>query len=274
MDRRLRAVAAALQQATAGLEEKPPREGSETVFLEGYHDALLQKMPDNVKPPTAAAAGADPRWRACLIWTGLLKELEHCLVAIDEEEREAATAAASDAAAAAAAAEAAASPEQHRQQQHPKAPRGLLSLRDYSAVHTALELLVFWAIIPAVEPGVGPFDPETRPPAKAVKVHRRLLLWGLSYASKKGMVTQEAAGQLLTVLEVMRRLLMLDQFAPMLLPRYLADVLAGLLQVAYGFNTDLRSTAQSALDALTAALNPRLTMGSHALAVRTTRHHH
>lgn len=80
----------------------------------------------------------------------------------------------------------------------PKAPRGLLSLKDYTSVHAALELCVYWGVLPNLEPGVGAQDAEARPLPKAVRVHRRLLLWGVQFARHYGVAQEAAAFQLVS----------------------------------------------------------------------------
>lgn len=57
----------------------------------------------------------------------------------------------------------------------PRPPKGLLSLRDYTVIHAALEIMVHWGLVPVLEPGVGVFDLDKRPRSRAVKISRRVL---------------------------------------------------------------------------------------------------
>jgi hypothetical protein len=224
LDARLWAVTKTLQSAVQGLENAN-YEGSEGAWLQQYHDAL---------PPPAAierwpeAPGADRRWGFVLKWMALLQELAFCLRSIEREVAEAAAVAAP--------------PQQQASSKRPAAPvapRDLLSLRDYAAVHVALDLIVYWGVLPALEQGVGAYEAEQRPIAKAVRVHRRLLLWGVEDARHRGLMLQAAAHQLMQAVGAVQHTVLLDQFAPMLLPRFLTDILTGLLQVAYGFKTGM-----------------------------------
>jgi hypothetical protein len=224
LDARLWTVTKALQSAVQGLENAN-YDSSEGAWLQQYHDAL---------PPPAAiqrwpeAHGADVRWNFVLKWMALLQELAFCLHSIEREVAEAA---------------AAAPPQQQQPRSKlpaaPVAPRGLLSLRDYAAVHVALDLIVYWGVLPALEPGVGAYEAEQRPIAKAVRVNRRLLLWGVEDARHRGLMLQAAAHQLMQAVSAVQQTVLLAQFAPMLLPRFLTDMLTGLLQVAYGFKTGI-----------------------------------
>lgn len=61
----------------------------------------------------------------------------------------------------------------------PRPPKGLLSLRDYTVIHAALEVVVHWGLGPVLEPGVGVFEVDKRPRSRAVKISRRVLhYWG------------------------------------------------------------------------------------------------
>ncbi|CAM9723733.1 unnamed protein product, partial [Hapterophycus canaliculatus] len=57
----------------------------------------------------------------------------------------------------------------------PRPPKGLLSLRDYTVIHAALEIVVHWGLLPVLEPGVGMFDLGQRPRSRAVKISHRVL---------------------------------------------------------------------------------------------------
>ena len=61
----------------------------------------------------------------------------------------------------------------------PRPPKGLLSLRDFTVIHAALEIVVHWGLGPVLEPGVGVLQMDKRPRSRAVKISRRVLhYWG------------------------------------------------------------------------------------------------
>ncbi|CAM9425820.1 unnamed protein product, partial [Choristocarpus tenellus] len=138
-------------------------------------------------------------------------------------------------------------------QGHPQAPRGLLSLRDYTVIHVALDIVVCWGIAPLLQNGVGAFEVAQRPRSKAVKVDRKLLLWGADYHQRRfgkgrhstdnshrdgdidAKISEvEKLRQLSLCADAVQGVVMSDQFMPMLLPHYLPDILAARLQLAFG----------------------------------------
>lgn len=154
----------------------------------------------------------------------------------------------------------------------PRPPKGLLSLRDYTVIHTALEMVVFWGLAPVLEPGVGVFDADKRPRSRAIKVSRRILRWGGCEAGEStrakgqqgrdnsvprdvdgrcdghgasGGAADSGAGgiaegvvasteRLTMCAEVIQDVVFTQQFMPMLMPFYLPDLLAARLQLVYG----------------------------------------
>lgn len=137
----------------------------------------------------------------------------------------------------------------------PRPPKGLLSLRDYTVIHAALEIVVHWGLTPVLEPGVGVFDAEKRPRSRAVKLSRRVLQWG---GEERSTAAAGAAGQgrppstsdcddrcdgggggraaarLAMCADVVQDVVFTQQFMPMLMPLYLPDLLAARLQLVYG----------------------------------------
>lgn len=139
----------------------------------------------------------------------------------------------------------------------PRPPKGLLSLRDYTVIHSALEIVVHWGLCPQLESGVGVFGPDRRPRSRAIKISRRLLDFWKSGGDVPGDdQTGYAAGdidghgvgtpsshpgdtccsvvQLVACADVIHGVVFAEQFMPMLLPHYLPDLLAARLQLAYG----------------------------------------
>lgn len=144
----------------------------------------------------------------------------------------------------------------------PRPPKGLLSLRDYTVIHAALEIVVHWGITPVLEPGVGVFDAEKRPRSRVIKISHRVLQWGgeeKSVAAVRTAVGQghlpfagdcddrcgdgaggddgtgrAAAARLAMCADVVQDVVFTQQFMPMLMPLYLPDLLAARLQLVYG----------------------------------------
>ena len=144
----------------------------------------------------------------------------------------------------------------------PRPPKGLLSLRDYTVVHAALEIVVHWGMAPMLEPGLGSFDFDKRPRSRAVKISRRVLQYwkktgqrpefvGSSRlatkdskpapsSSAEGSVNSPSLGagraraQLALCVGAIQGVVTTEQFQPMLLPLYLPDLLAARLQLVYG----------------------------------------
>lgn len=152
-----------------------------------------------------------------------------------------------------------------------------MSLRDYTVIHAALEIVVHWGVVPVLEPGVGVFEYDKRPRSRAVKLSRRVLhFWGLgegrggrrtssarhasgvsSTLGDGGGGAQERAqaqahAQLAVCTGVIQGVVTTDQFMPMLMPLYLPDLLAARLQLVYGWAaTALGTTTTAAIAAST-----------------------
>lgn len=157
----------------------------------------------------------------------------------------------------------------------PRPPKGLLSLRDYTVIHSALKIVVQWGLSPVLEPGVGVFDADERPRSRAVTLSRRVLQWGrgdggggsatgeVLGASERehpsspssarnghnnrcdnrhdgrdyGSSASVAAVRLAMCADAIQGVVFTQQFMPMLMPLYLPDLLAARLQLAYGRGT-------------------------------------
>ncbi|CAM9178797.1 unnamed protein product, partial [Ectocarpus sp. 13 AM-2016] len=144
---------------------------------------------------TASVRDKDLRWTFLKTkWLPLLQDLYRTVGVLDREESalqawERKEEEEAEQAAAAAAAEAqqtsggkaiggeeeAAGKKKSRAAAPPRPPKGLLSLRDYTVIHAALEVVVHWGLVPVLEAGVGVFEADKRPRSRAVKISRRVL---------------------------------------------------------------------------------------------------
>ncbi len=118
----------------------------------------------------------------------------------------------------------------------PQPPPDLLSLRGLACIHSVLEVVVLWGIFPCLEPGVGQSAPEARQISKAIRLHRRVRLWGLEVARAEGVSSVSAALQLDAVLSCLKSTLFIPQLEALFLPKYLPDILCGYLQLSHGYN--------------------------------------
>ncbi|KAI9913324.1 hypothetical protein PsorP6_005745 [Peronosclerospora sorghi] len=132
----------------------------------------------------------------------------------------------------------------------PKAPQGLLSLRDYSVLQAAIELLVCWGAHPRVAEGVL-MPIGKRRPTRTLKremllkrlemeylpidldVSTDVLMWGyrgytrhVKYASAH---SEKTTSELLDITQTLLQLLSLPQFQPILLPKYVVELFALLI---------------------------------------------
>ncbi len=117
----------------------------------------------------------------------------------------------------------------------PTPPPDLLSLRDLSCLHAALEIIVLWAVYPCLEPSVGQSTPEARQVSKAVRIHRRVRLWGLEVARSEGVSSVSAAFQLEAVLSCLKSTLAVPQLQALFIQKYLPDILGGYFQLSHGY---------------------------------------
>ncbi|CAM9440147.1 unnamed protein product [Ectocarpus sp. 12 AP-2014] len=269
---------------------------------------------------TASVGDKDLRWTFLKTkWLVLLQDLyrtvgvldleESALQALEQKEEEEAE----QAAAAAAEAEAqqtsggeaiggeeeAARKKKSRAAAPPRPPKGLLSLRDYTVIHAALEVVVHWGLVPVLEAGVGVFEADKRPRSRAVKISRRVLhYWSAEKRRATGdgpsppshrpnassscgdpVATWPAAkpagccgegdataggadayAQLALCTEVVQGVVTSGQFMPMLMPLYLPDLLAARLQLVFGRTTVAAAAATAATAAVIATPASALTV--------------
>ncbi|EQC39338.1 hypothetical protein SDRG_03543 [Saprolegnia diclina VS20] len=137
----------------------------------------------------------------------------------------------------------------------PRAPLCLLSLRDYTGVQAAIELLVTWGMYPCVETGIlVPID--QRVVSKTMKIAKPVVAHGSQ------LPTASPHDQLYTVVSCLLTVLQLSQFKPMLLPAYLRDIFAALVYERHVSKGPHSLAAQTLLDALMDDLPLRVTMSS------------
>eukprot|EP00752_Nemacystus_decipiens_P002917 g2714.t1 len=158
----------------------------------------------------------------------------------------------------------------------PRPPKGLLSLRDYTVIHAALQVVVHWGLGAVLEPGVGVFETDQRPRSRAVKISGRVLrYWGPPHHAGSSSCAPSAAdtraptsggadaggvggersayAQLALCASVIEGVVTTGQFMPMLLPLYLPDLLAARLQLVYGRTASAAAAAAAVAATATAA---------------------
>lgn len=115
----------------------------------------------------------------------------------------------------------------------PPPPPGMLSLKNYTDIAAFVELAVCAGVVPLLEPNIlASVDDRLRfmlPKTLAGRMPRKALLWGDLRHSHIDNGTKIA--QLVAVVGVVGRLILLDRFAPMLLPRHISDLHGAILQV-------------------------------------------
>lgn len=179
----------------------------------------------------------------------------------------------------------------------PRPPKGLMSLRDYTVIHAALEIVVHWGVVPVLETGVGVFEYDKRPRSRAVKLSRRVLhFWGLGEgrgggrassarhasgvsstlgdggggAQERAQAHAHAHAQLAVCTGVIQGVVSTDQFMPMLMPLYLPDLLAARLQLVYGrAATAISSTTTTSAAAAASTTTDHTPMADPRLHVST-----
>jgi len=143
--------------------------------------------------------------------------------------------------------------EQHQQPQHqeqggvgrrskmqkPKPPRGLLSIADYTDVACILEFLVCTSLLPNLERSILPTSEERvrfLPKSLGGRLYRKSLLWG-ECSMQSVTVEEQTSNRMVRSINELRqtataigRIVTLERFRPMLLPRHAADVMAALFQ--------------------------------------------
>ncbi|TDH66714.1 hypothetical protein CCR75_006574 [Bremia lactucae] len=127
---------------------------------------------------------------------------------------------------------------------YPKAPAGLLSLRDYSVLQAAVEVLFCWGAHPRVSAGVL-MPIEKRKPTRTLEISKDVLMWGTRrYKQEIGdsnINTEETMKELLLISQTLFQLLTLPQLFPILLPKYVVELLALLIYGEVAVNTAQRT---------------------------------
>jgi hypothetical protein len=151
----------------------------------------------------------------CVLWP-LAACLGHCYAALDELSPE---------------------PEILPARGKPRPPPGLLSIQNYTDIAALMEFLVCTSILPLLQRGILSSAEERAryflPKSLAGRIPRRSLLWGCAVqnaTSSSDMSVSGAIVELRTTVATMGRVLLLDRFRPMLLPRHMADLYAAIFQ--------------------------------------------
>ena len=150
-----------------------------------------------------------------------------------------------------------------RMRKKPDAPRGLLSLSNYTDIACLLELTVCTSVIPLLERHVHtPIKDRigNLPKSLAGRLHRKCLHWGtdtlqhqpsiiggtvVTRQNRAAMKIDAAAQELSDATVTVCKVLFLDRFRPMLLPRHATDVYSALFQLERlldlrdNFNSDI-----------------------------------
>ncbi|RLN89601.1 hypothetical protein BBJ28_00011587, partial [Nothophytophthora sp. Chile5] len=119
-------------------------------------------------------------------------------------------------------------PQTPKQAARPTAPAGLLSLRDYSVLQAAVELLFCWSAHPRVASGIL-LPIEKRRPTRTLDISKSVLLWGSRAKVVREDEEEERVEELLEITQALLQLLSLPQFQPILLPKYVVELLALLV---------------------------------------------
>ena len=124
----------------------------------------------------------------------------------------------------------------NRAKNKPIPPKGMLSIQDYTDIACLLEFTICTAIIPQLDENILlPIQDRIRLLPKTItgRLPRRSLGWGLHH---KTPTTDQSASFLSEIVEAIANLVFLDRFRPMLLPRHVGDLFAGLFQAEHLLN--------------------------------------
>ncbi|KAH9101255.1 hypothetical protein LEN26_015769 [Aphanomyces euteiches] len=139
----------------------------------------------------------------------------------------------------------------------PRAPLCLLSLRDYTTVQAAIELITVWGAYPCVEAGIlTPIDQRVM--TRTFKMDKTFV----QRVAALNASVDNPAEQLDNVISHLLSLLQLSQFKPMLLPSYLSDLLACLVFRIHCMPENPPTTSRSLLNTLFETLPIRVIMSS------------
>ena len=122
-----------------------------------------------------------------------------------------------------------------KRNQKPPPPPGLLSIHNYTDIAALMEFLVCTSILPLLQQDILPTAQERArhllPKSLAGRIPRSSLEWGCAVQNASSDTTgAHAIMELRTTVVAMGRLILLDRFRPMLLPRHLADLYAAIFQ--------------------------------------------
>ncbi|KAG6962343.1 hypothetical protein JG687_00007200 [Phytophthora cactorum] len=138
-------------------------------------------------------------------------------------------------------------PQTPQQAEKPKAPAGLLSLRDYSVLQAAVELLFCWGVYPRVAAGVL-MPIEKRRPTRTLEISKDVLMWGYrgyTQVVDAELKSEETTSELLGIMQALLQLLSLPQFQPILLPKYVVELLALLVYGEIAVDTKAPTPVQA-----------------------------
>ncbi|TMW58715.1 hypothetical protein Poli38472_010274 [Pythium oligandrum] len=148
-------------------------------------------------------------------------------------------------------------------EQRPKAPAGLLSLRDYSVLQAAIEVFFCWSMFPMVDRGIL-LPVGRRRPTKTLAITRFVLQWGSRVAMEtQRVVDLQAQGEtLLRLTRSLLQFLLLPQLQPILLPKYSVEMVALLVYCKTNVAFNTQEESRKTLDELLQVLPLRLSMTS------------
>ncbi|KAG1686519.1 hypothetical protein DVH05_006485 [Phytophthora capsici] len=139
-------------------------------------------------------------------------------------------------------------PQTPKQAEKPQAPAGLLSLRDYSVLQAAVELLFCWGAYPRVATGVL-MSIDKRRPTRTLEISKDVLMWGSRGYTRvvfdMELTSAEAVSELLEITKALLQLLSLPQFQPILLPKYVVELLALLVYGEIAMDTETPTPVQT-----------------------------
>jgi len=120
----------------------------------------------------------------------------------------------------------------------PPPPRGMLSIQNYTDIAAILEFTICTSLIPCLDDNIlTPIRERAQyllPKAIAGRLPRLSLLWGVANSKIKSCQRkEERIKELDNSVSLIGGLVLLDRFRPMLLPRHLADLYAGLFQTEH-----------------------------------------
>lgn len=123
-------------------------------------------------------------------------------------------------------------PQNTSRQTKPPPPPGLLSIQNYTDIAVFMEFSVCTSILPLLQRNVLPCAQDrarySLPKSLAGRIPRSSLLWGCAVIQH--MTMSETILELRTTAATIARVVTLDRFRPMLLPRHVVDLYAAIFQ--------------------------------------------